>query len=273
MLSKVERPTDPANIKPLAIEDYATSGPLTGLRALLSKSEAPKEDPLVVPKVPRDNLMYDKEFARLRNWEESLLEREREIESLKVDVFRVAEEEGLKAGYREGWEESKKERKILQTLAAEMQKEFAELKRSLAPAALELAIHAARHIVHESCSLSVDQASRNIIGVVSSLGLGSSSIKIRANKKTIDAISSHDQDGSLLASASFEIDNSLEDGGFYIAHSLGAVDSTIETRWDRAMSQLGAINKYKSSSVDHSVLEEKINRLPSAVLDSEKKDV
>lgn len=273
MLSKVERPKDPAIIKPLAIEDYALPGPVTGLRALLSKPEAPKEEPLEVPKVSRDDAMYNKEFARLRAWEMSLLRREDEIETLKADVFRLAEEEGLKAGYREGWEESKKERKILQNISAEMQKEFAELKRSLAPAVLELAIHAARHIVHESCSLSVEQAARNVTGVVSSLGLGSSAITIRANKKTIDAIGAHDQDGNIFASASFEVDNDLEDGGFYIAHSLGAVDSTIETRWDRAMSQLGAMHKYKSSSVDHSALEEKINRLPSSILDSDTKDV
>lgn len=272
MLSKIERPLDASKIRPMIMEDHS-SGKVGGLRALLFKEEAPKEEPLEVPRVVRDEKMYDKEFARLKAWEEALLKKEAEIESLKEDVFRLAEEEGLKAGYREGWDESQKERRMLQALSSGMQKEFDELKKSLGPAALELAIHAARHIVHESCSLSIDQASRNISLVVSSFGLTPANITIKANKKTIESIKSHDPDGKICSAATFEVDNDLENSGFYISHAMGAVDSTIETRWARAMSQLGAINKYKNLSNTHDDLEEKLSRLPSSALDGGSKNV
>lgn len=238
--NRVERPGEHTEVKKFSPSEFGASIPDLGRSPLLSRLEKPAEETAmpVVSKAIDEVGALARAQSRLAAWEDSLLAKEKEIDELKKDVFSVAEEEGLKAGYREGWEESRRERESLVRLVEGLSAEFAEMKSKLASAVLELAVHAARHVVHESCSLSIDNAFKNISAVVNSYGLSSKSFVIKAHSKTIAAIKSHDPDCKVFGACTFEQDNGLELGGFYINHESGAVDSTIETRWQRAMSQL-----------------------------------
>lgn len=180
------------------------------------------------------------ERARLKAWEMELIAQEADLASKQRAIFSKAEEEGLKAGYREGWEQAQQERLLLANLSQTIKEQFKELSVKLSNSVLELAVHAARHVVHESCRLSLEDSHKNIKAVIDGLNLKAQDIAVHASKLTIASILNHDQGDKIVSTYSLIEDESMEAGGFRIVYENGEVDCSIETRWERAMSQLGA---------------------------------
>tara|TARA_B100001105_G_scaffold251764_1_gene242100 strand:+ start:10492 stop:11307 length:816 start_codon:yes stop_codon:yes gene_type:complete len=187
------------------------------------------------------------ESERLRAWEQRLIEKEKDLLSKEQTILMVAEEAGLKAGYREGWECSQQERVLLKKCAESFEAKFNEIESKLAPLVVELAVHAARHIVHESCSINLEKTPENIKSVIAQFKLNSKEIEIVANSRTIAAIRNHDVKDTIFSRFTFTPDESLEDMGFILRHDDGAYDSTIETRWVRAIGQLSETENYRSN--------------------------
>lgn len=202
-----------------------------------------KEKSSVAPpaeKLQVDVTLLNMERARLQAWELELIAQESELASKQRAIFSKAEEEGLKAGYREGWEQAQKERSTLRSLSESIQSQFKDISIKLSNAVLELAVHAARHVVHESCKLSLEESHKNVRSVIGAMSLKAQNIEIHASEETISAILNHDEGESIKTTYSFVIDDSMESGGFRVVHDSGEIDCSIETRWERAMSQLGA---------------------------------
>lgn len=188
------------------------------------------------------------ESERLRMWEQRLIEKEQALLEKEKTILLVAEEEGLNAGYREGWESAQQERMLLKQCAESFELKFNEIEAKIAPLVIELAVHAARHVVHESCELNLERTPENIKAVIAQFKLSAKEIEIVANSRTIAAIRNHDEKDILFSKFTFVEDESLENMGFILRHDDGSYDSTIETRWDRAMSQISDKENYRTGN-------------------------
>ncbi len=212
---------------------------------LEKKIELPLEP---IEKIGVSQAKLDAEYLRLKEWEASLITREQDLDERARAVFDIAQNDGLQSGYREGWEISGRERELLINLSSSIESEFIAVRTSLAPCALELAVHAARHVVHESCSLSIENTYKNLSAVVSGLDLNTGLIEISCNSRTAKTLENQNVAESLRNRFTIKIDESLEDMGFLVTHGKGSIDSTIETRWKRALSQIHSGVEYAARS-------------------------
>lgn len=179
------------------------------------------------------------EELRLKQWEAELHQREQALAQLEQDTLEQALQTGTQRGYEAGWDSAHHERVALVQAAQSIQDEFAAFKGSLSEKILDLAVLVARKVVGDTVRLN-DEASANALReVLGSMELSGKSVSLLAHPQTLQVLQAQLGDQGELAGIRLKSDPSQLQGGFVLQHPEGAVNASMESRWERAIETLG----------------------------------
>lgn len=182
------------------------------------------------------------EELRLKEWEQALARREKQLEELEKDTLKQAEERGQQLGYEAGWNAAHNERVVLVQAASTMEAEFERFKSELSEKLLDLAVLVSKKVIGDTLALHPEQAAELLNQVLESMQLHSKTVTLRAHPNTIRVLEAQFGDQQMLGNLRMIEDPKQLQGGFLLQHPEGEVDATLQTRWLRAIEALGRSN-------------------------------
>ncbi|HAV74275.1 MAG: hypothetical protein EVA59_13625 [Limnobacter sp.] len=182
------------------------------------------------------------EELRLKEWEQALARREKQLEELEKDTLKQAEERGQQLGYEAGWNAAHNERVVLVQAASTMEAEFERFKSELSERLLDLAVLVSKKVIGDTLALHPEQAAELLNQVLESMQLHSKAVTLRAHPNTIRVLEAQFGDQQMLGNLRMIEDPKQLQGGFLLQHPEGEVDATLQTRWLRAIEALGRNN-------------------------------
>lgn len=182
------------------------------------------------------------EELRLKEWEQALARREKQLEELEKDTLKQAEERGQQLGYEAGWSAAHNERVVLVQAASTMETEFERFKSELSEKLLDLAVLVSKKVIGDTLALHPEQAAELLNQVLESMQLHSKAVTLRAHPNTIRVLEAQFGDQQMLGNLRMIEDPKQLQGGFLLQHPEGEVDATLQTRWLRAIEALGRNN-------------------------------
>ena len=182
------------------------------------------------------------EELRLKEWEQALARREKQLEELEKDTLKQAEERGQQLGYEAGWNAAHNERVVLVQAASTMEAEFERFKSELSEKLLDLAVLVSKKVICDTLALHPEQAAELLNQVLESMQLHSKAVTLRAHPNTIRVLEAQFGDQQMLGNLRMIEDPKQLQGGFLLQHPEGEVDATLQTRWLRAIEALGRNN-------------------------------
>ncbi|QJR29062.1 FliH/SctL family protein [Limnobacter profundi] len=182
------------------------------------------------------------EELRLKEWEQALARREKQLEELEKDTLKQAEERGQQLGYEAGWNAAHNERVVLVQAASTMEAEFERFKSELSEKLLDLAVLVSKKVIGDTLALHPEQAAELLNQVLESMQLHSKAVTLRAHPNTIRVLEAQFGDQQMLGNLRMIEDQKQLQGGFLLQHPEGEVDATLQTRWLRAIEALGRNN-------------------------------
>lgn len=182
------------------------------------------------------------EELRLKEWEQALARREKQLEELEKDTLKQAEERGQQLGYEAGWNAAHNERVVLVQAASTMEAEFERFKSELSEKLLDLAVLVSKKVIGDTLALHPEQAAELLNQVLESMQLHSKAVTLRAHPNTIRVLEAQFGDQQMLGNLRMIEDPIQLQGGFLLQHPEGEVDATLQTRWLRAIEALGRSN-------------------------------
>ncbi|MEH6999586.1 MAG: FliH/SctL family protein [Limnobacter sp.] len=182
------------------------------------------------------------EELRLKEWEQALARREKQLEELEKDTLKQAEERGQQLGYEAGWNAAHNERVVLVQAASTMEAEFERFKSELSEKLLDLAVLVSKKVIGDTLALHPEQAAELLKQVLESMQLHSKAVTLRAHPNTIRVLEAQFGDQQMLGNLRMIEDPKQLQGGFLLQHPEGEVDATLQTRWLRAIEALGRSN-------------------------------
>ena len=182
------------------------------------------------------------EELRLKEWEQALARREKQLEELEKDTLKQAEERCQQLGYEAGWNAAHNERVVLVQAASTMEAEFERFKSELSEKLLDLAVLVSKKVIGDTLALHPEQAAELLKQVLESMQLHSKAVTLRAHPNTIRVLEAQFGDQQMLGNLRMIEDPKQLQGGFLLQHPEGEVDATLQTRWLRAIEALGRSN-------------------------------
>lgn len=182
------------------------------------------------------------EELRLKEWEQALARREKQLEELEKDTLKQAEERGQQLGYEAGWNAAHNERVVLVQAASTMEAEFERFKSELSEKLLDLAVLVSKKVIGDTLALHPEQAAELLNQVLESMQLHGKAVSLRAHPNTIRVLEAQFGDQQMLGNLRLIEDPTQLQGGFLLQHPEGEVDATLQTRWLRAIEALGRNN-------------------------------
>lgn len=182
------------------------------------------------------------EELRLKEWEQALVRREKQLDELEKDTLKQAEERGQQLGYEAGWNAAHNERVLLVQAASTMETEFERFKSELSEKLLDLAVLVSKKVIGDTLALHPEQAAELLNQVLEGMQLHSKAVTLRAHPNTIRVLEAQFGDQQMLGNLRMIEDPKQLQGGFLLQHPEGEVDATLQTRWLRAIEALGRNN-------------------------------
>lgn len=182
------------------------------------------------------------EELRLKEWEQALVRREKQLEELEKDTLKQAEERGQQLGYEAGWNAAHNERVVLVQAASTMEAEFERFKSELSEKLLDLAVLVSKKVIGDTLAVHPEHAADLLNQVLDSMQLHSKAVTLRAHPNTIRVLEAQFGDQQMLGNLRMIEDPKQLQGGFLLQHPEGEVDATLQTRWLRAIEALGRNN-------------------------------
>lgn len=182
------------------------------------------------------------EELRLKEWEQALARREKQLDELEKDTLKQAEERGQQLGYEAGWNAAHNERVLLVQAASTMEAEFERFKSELSEKLLDLAVLVSKKVIGDTLALHPEQAAELLNQVLESMQLHSKAVTLRAHPNTIRVLEAQFGDQQMLGNLRMIEDPKQLQAGFLLQHPEGEVDATLQTRWLRAIEALGRNN-------------------------------
>lgn len=182
------------------------------------------------------------EELRLKEWEQALARREKQLEELEKDTLKQAEERGQQLGYEAGWNAAHNERVVLVQAASTMEEEFERFKGDLSEKLLDLAVLVSKKVIGDTLAMHPEHAADLLNQVLDSMQLHSKAVTLRAHPNTIRVLEAQFGDQQMLGNLRMIEDPKQLQGGFLLQHPEGEVDATLQTRWLRAIEALGRNN-------------------------------
>lgn len=179
------------------------------------------------------------EELRLKEWEEALVRREKQIDELERDTLKLAEERGQQTGYEAGWNAAHNERVALVNAAQTIEDEFESFKSVLSEKLLDLAVLVSKKVIVDTLSAKPEQTAELLNQILESMQLHSKAVTLRAHPHTIAVLAAQFGDQQMLGNLRMIEDPKQLQGGFLLQHPEGEVDATLQTRWLRAIESLG----------------------------------
>lgn len=214
----------------------------------------------------QEQVVLSDEELRLKEWEAALAQREQALVQLEQETLEQALQTGTQRGYEAGWDSAHHERVALVQAAQSIQDEFAAFKGSLSEKILDLAVLVARKVVGDTVRLN-DEASANALReVLGSMDLSGKSVSLLAHPQTLQVLQAQMGDQGELAGIRLKSDPSQLQGGFVLQHPEGAVNASMESRWERAIETLGRQTAIRAEDFEAT---EEITTQPEAVAEDE----
>ncbi len=141
-------------------------------------------------------------------------------------------------GYRAGLAETRADTERAVALLSQLSRSVARLERDMAGSLLTLAIDLARQILRESISVRPELVIPLVEEALAGIARGSAVGALHVHPGDLALV--EERMGDALAHAGWKAfaDDTVERGGCRVKFDGGEVDATIETRWNRVMSQL-----------------------------------
>lgn len=182
------------------------------------------------------------EELRLKEWEQALARREKQLEELEKDTLKQAEERGQQLGYEAGWNAAHNERVVLVQAASTMEAEFERFKGDLSEKLLDLAVLVSKKVIGDTLAMHPEYTAELLNHVLENMQLHSKTVTLRAHPNTIRVLEAQFGDQQMLGNLRMIEDPKQLQGGFLLQHPEGEVDATLQTRWLRAIEALGRNN-------------------------------
>ncbi len=162
-----------------------------------------------------------------------------------------AYQRGLAEGFRAGSEHVKSEShdmgQRVDQLIASMQTQFANMDTDVADAVLGLAFSLARQIVRAELDARPELVSASVRDALGSLALKATYPGIYLNPADLNLVKASLGDELTLRGCRLVPDAGISRGGCRLESDTSMVDATIESRWERALSNMG----YSGSEFDN----------------------
>jgi flagellar assembly protein FliH len=158
-------------------------------------------------------------------------------------ALEAAYQRGLSEGFRAGAEHVKNEsgemgRRVDQLIES-MQSQFANMDTDVADAVLGLAFSLARQIIRAELDARPELVSASVRDALGSLALKATYPGIYLNPADLNLVKASLGDELTLRGCRLIADPGISRGGCRLESDTSMVDATIESRWERALSNMG----------------------------------
>jgi flagellar assembly protein FliH len=162
-----------------------------------------------------------------------------------------AYQRGLSEGFNAGTEHITKESgsmaNCVDSLLASMQSQFVTFDQDVADAVLRLAFSLARQVIRSELELRPELVTTSVKDALQSLALKATFPGIYVNPDDLSLIKSALGEELSVRGCRLVADTSIARGGCRLESDTSTVDATIESRWERALSNMG----YNGSEYDN----------------------
>ena len=160
----------------------------------------------------------------------------------KAEGLKSGHDEGFQAGHREGYEKGLAEGRAIsatevgqiQSVAQSCAASVNALNNQVAESLVDLALNIARQVIRSTIAASPEailDTVRDILATDS--GEGKGLMRLRMHPEDLTLVKRHLSDDPRMHHWHLEADPRIERGGCYAETSLGDIDATLKTRWER----------------------------------------
>jgi flagellar assembly protein FliH len=155
--------------------------------------------------------------------------------------------EGFSAGTEHITRESSSMANRIDSLLTSMQSQFEAFDKDVADAVLGLAFSLARQVVRSELDLRPELVATSVKDALQSLSLKAAFPSIYVNPDDVNLIKSVLGEELSMRGCRIIADNTISRGGCRLESDTSTVDATIESRWERALNNMG----YNGSEYDN----------------------
>lgn len=152
--------------------------------------------------------------------------------------------EGKEAGYAEGRAEgielARSEAERIQQLALACAQAIENLEAETGQALINLAVSIARQVLRSTLKAEPEQILNVVREVLQVDGSHQGMLKLRVNPADLELVNEYLQQNGTVTRWRLQPDMSIDRGGCIAETALGNIDATLQTRWQRVVSTLGA---------------------------------
>jgi len=154
--------------------------------------------------------------------------------------FAEGREAGLAEGYAQGNEAARAEAEKIQALAEACARSIEELEESTGEALVNLAISIARQVLRQTLKTEPERILDVVREVLQVDGSQQGILKLRLNPADVELVDQYLKKDGTVTHWRLQADMSIDRGGCIAETALGNIDATLQTRWQRVISTLGA---------------------------------
>lgn len=155
-------------------------------------------------------------------------------------IRKSAFDEGYAAGYDQGARAAQQETERLRELAQTAGSVFSRLESDLAPHVLTLSIEIARQVLRRELSVNAEAIVAVVRDAFNQLTGGETGRQLLLNPDDVQLVRAHLGEDLALGAWKIIEDPGITPGGCRVATQQALIDATVQTRWKRTVSALGA---------------------------------
>ena len=164
----------------------------------------------------------------------------------KAEAQKIGHDEGFQAGHREGYEKGLAEARALgnaeaqrlQQLVNEFTASIQALDAQIADSVVDLALNIARQVIRSTLAITPEKVVETVRDILQADTNSDTLMYLRLHPEDLALIKRHLSDDPRLHKWHLEPDERIERGGCIAETSLGDIDATLKTRWDRVAGTL-----------------------------------
>jgi flagellar assembly protein FliH len=164
----------------------------------------------------------------------------------KAEAQKIGHDEGFQAGHREGYEKGLAEARALgnaeaqrlQQLVNEFTASVQALDAQIADSVVDLALNIARQVIRSTFVIAPEKVVETVRDILQADTNSDTLMYLRLHPEDMALLKRHLSDDPRLHKWHLEPDERIERGGCIAETSLGDIDATLKTRWERVAGTL-----------------------------------
>jgi flagellar assembly protein FliH len=184
---------------------------------------------------------------------------EAQVEAAREQAFQA----GYTQGHADGCQATRDElaeptrlaieanRERVEQVVTHMHAQFDQIQDQMAQTILHMACNIARQVIRRELTVDPQSIQPVIADALNLLKADTLPVTIRLNPDDYDAINVAESTITSSAKAVFEQDFNITPGGCVLENALSSVDATLETRWSRAIANLGLTSTWDADDATH----------------------